>query len=156
MKRWDLHSLARSSTKRQAREPGADAPRVPTMTGRQMPRVLFSYPECRAVVVDLQSGEELGDHHVRERAVLEVIAGRVSIATEEETVECRAGTLVTFDPGEHHTVWALDDAQLLLLLAPWPAANPNSEPGEEHRQHLPANAQAEPIPALQATAAQAE
>lgn len=154
MKRWDLRSLAPSSTKLNARAPGAGAPRVPMMTGRQMPRVLFSYPECRAVVVDLQSGEELGDHHVRERAVLEVIAGRVSIATEEETVECKAGMLVTFDPGEHHTVGALDDAQLLLLLAPWPSANHNTEPGEEHRQHLPANALAEPIPALETTSDQ--
>lgn len=155
MKRWDLRSLAPSSTKRHARAPGAGAPRMPMMTGRQMPRVLFSYPECRAVVIDLQSGEELGDHHVQERAVLEVVAGRVSIATEEETVECKAGMLVTFDPGEHHTVWALDDAQLLLLLAPWPSANHNTEPGEEHRQHLPANALAGPIPALETTADQA-
>ena len=87
--------------------------------------------------------------------MVEIIAGRVSIATEEETVECEAGMLVTFDPGEHHTVWALDDAQLLLLLAPWPAANHNTEPGKEHSQHLPANAVAEPIPALDTTADQA-
>ena len=120
-----------------------------------MPRVLFSYPECRAVVIDLQGGEELGEHHVRERAVVEVIAGRVSIASGEETVECNAGTLLTFDPGEHHTVWALDDAQLLLLLAPWPATNHNTEPGKEHRQQLPANALAEPIPALDTTGDQA-
>ena len=154
MKRWDLRALAPSSEKRTAREPGADAPRVPRIV-HQMPRVLFSYPECRAVVIDLQSGEELGDHHVRERAVVEIIAGRVSIATEEETVECEAGMLVTFDPGEHHTVWALDDAQLLLLLAPWPAANHNTELGKEHSQHLPANAVSEPIPALETTADQA-
>lgn len=150
MKRWDLRSLAPSSTKRRAREPGADAPRVP-MAGRQMPRVLFSYPECRAVVIDLQSGEELGDHHVRERAVVEIVAGRVSIESGEETVECEAGVLVTFDPDEHHTVRALDDAQLLLLLAPWPAAKHNTEPGQEHSQHVPANAVAEPIPPFDTT-----
>jgi len=63
VKRWDLRSLAPSSKKRRAREPGADAPRVPR-AGRQMPRVLFSSPECRAVVIDLQSGEELGDHQI--------------------------------------------------------------------------------------------
>jgi quercetin dioxygenase-like cupin family protein len=120
-----------------------------------MPRVLFSYPECRAVVIDLQGGEELGDHHVRERAVVEVLTGRVSIASEEETVECNAGMLLTFDPGEHHTVWALDDAQLLLLLAPWPATDHNTEPGKEHSQHLPANAVAEPIPTLDTTGDQA-
>lgn len=99
-----------------------------------MPRVLFSSPECRAVVIDLQCGEELGDHHVRERAVVEVVAGRVTIESGAETEECETGTLVTFDPGEHHTVRALADTRLLLLLAPWPAA------------HLPANAVIEPIP----------
>lgn len=133
MKRWDLRSLAPSSEKRPARAPGADAPRAPR-TGQQMPRVLFSSPECRAVVIDLQRGEELGDHHVRERAVVEVVAGRVSIESGAETEECETGTLVTFDPGEHHTVRALADTRLLLLLAPWPAA------------HLPANAVIEPIP----------
>lgn len=150
MKRWDIGSLGPSSKKRTAREPGADAPRVPR-TGRQMPRVLFSSPECRAVVIDLQSGEELGDHRVRERAVVEVVAGRVLIECSEETVECETGTLVTFDPGEQHTVRALADARLLLLLAPWPAADHGTaEQGDGQR--LPANAMAEPIPSLDETA----
>jgi quercetin dioxygenase-like cupin family protein len=117
-----------------------------------MPRVLFSSPECRAVVIDLQSGEELGDHHVHERAVVEVVAGRVSIKCSEETVECETGTLVTFDPGEHHTVHALADARLLLLLAPWPAAEHITEREEESDQHLPANALTEPIPSFDTTA----
>ena len=150
MKRWDLRSLAPSSEKRTAREPGADAPRVPR-SGRQMPRVLFSSPECRAVVIDLRSGEELGDHRVHERAVVEVVAGRVSIESSEETVECETGTLVTFDPGEHHTVHALADARLLLLLAPWPAAEHTTESEEEPDQHLPANAVTQPIQALDTT-----
>ena len=66
--------------------------------------------------------------------VVEVIAGRVSIECSEETVECEAGTLVTFDPGEHHTVRALVDARLLLLLAPWPAEQHNTEPEKGHGQ----------------------
>jgi len=84
--------------------------------------------------------------------VVEVIAGRVSIECSEETVECETGTLVTFDPGEHHTVRALADARLLLLLAPWPAAKHNTESGKGHGQHLPANAVAEPIPSFDTTA----
>jgi quercetin dioxygenase-like cupin family protein len=120
MKRWYLPSLPPSSDKRVEREPRADAPRVPSV-GHQKPRVLFSSPECRIVVLDLRSGEEMGDHHVRERAVVEVISGKVSIEAAEETVECEAGTLVTFDPGERHALRGLDDARLLLTLAPWPA-----------------------------------
>ena len=117
-----------------------------------MPRVLFSSPECRAVVIDLQRGEELGDHHVRERAVVEVISGRVIIESSEETAECETGTLVTFDPGEHHTVRALADARLLLLLAPWPAAKHYTSAEKGRAQHLPANAATEPIRPLDTTA----
>ena len=83
MKRWDLRSLAPSTKKQRARAPGADAPRV-ARSGLQMPRVLFTSPECRAVVIDLRAGEELGDHRVRERAVVEVVSGRVSIEASGE------------------------------------------------------------------------
>jgi quercetin dioxygenase-like cupin family protein len=144
MKRWYLPSLPPSSDKRVEREPGADAPRVPS-TDHQKPRVLFSSPECRIVVLDLRSGEEMGDHHVRERAVVEVISGRVSIEAGKETVECDAGTLVTFDPGERHALRGLDDARLLLTLAPWPATGHNLASETPHDQHLPANATVEPI-----------
>jgi quercetin dioxygenase-like cupin family protein len=145
VKRWDLRSLAPSSKKQVARAPGVDAPRIPR-TGSQMPRVLFTSPECRAVVIDLREGEELGDHRVRERAVVEVVAGRVSIECSGETADCDTGTLVTFDPGEHHKVRALADARLLLILAPWPALKHNSRAENDHDQHLPANAVAEPVP----------
>ena len=151
MRRWHLPSLAGSSDKRTEREAGADAPRVPSL-GRQKPRVLFSSPECRVVVLDLRSGEGLADHHVRERAVVEVISGRVSIETAEEAVECEAGTLVTFAPGERHALRGLDDARLLLVLAPWPAAGHNAESEVPHDQHLPANATVEPIESLETQA----
>ena len=144
MKRWYLPSLPPSSDKRVERAPGADAPRAPSVDHLK-PRVLFSSPECRIVVLDLRSGEELGDHHVRERAVVEVISGRVSIAAGGETVECEAGTLVTFDPGERHALRGLDDARLLLTLAPWPGAGHNLPSETSHDQHLPVNATVEPI-----------
>ena len=142
MKRWHLPSVAESSDKRTDREPGPDAPRVPSV-GSQKPRVLFSSPECRAVVLDLRSGEEMGDHQVHERAVIEVISGRVSIEAAGETAECSAGTLLTFDPGERHSVRSLDDARLLLMLAPWPAAGHD---GEWDAEHVPANATIESMP----------
>jgi quercetin dioxygenase-like cupin family protein len=144
MKRWHLPTLEPSSDKRTAREAGPDAPRVPSV-GTQKPRVLFSSPECRLVALDLRRGERLPDHHVRERAVVQVISGLVEIDASGETVECEPGTLVTFDPGEHHAVRGIDDARLLLMLAPWPAAGHNAPTEEPHDQRLPANATAEPL-----------
>jgi quercetin dioxygenase-like cupin family protein len=142
MKRWHLPTLAPSSDKQHEREPGSDAPRVATV-GRPKPRVLFSEPECRAVVVDLRAGEEMGDHAVHERAVIEVVSGRIALTSRLESVDCESGTLINLEPGEHHSVRALADSQLLLLLAPWPAKTKNAE-GEADPHHLPQNAVAQP------------
>ncbi len=117
-----------------------------------MPRVLFSAPECRVVVIDLELGAELGDHHVRERAVVEVVAGSVEIEGSGAAVECPAGTVVTFDPGERHAVRALADARLLLVLTPWPAAEHYTEGEAAHGGHLPLNAVVEPDRSFDAAA----
>lgn len=148
---WHLPSLAASTRKQEARHPGADAPRVPRV-GHQIPRVLFSAPECRVVVVDLQRGEELGDHHVRERAVVEVVYGAVAIRLDNDAVECGAGTVVTFDPDERHAVRALADARLLLILAPWPSTRHYTEGEPSQSDHVPVNATVEPDQSFEATA----
>jgi quercetin dioxygenase-like cupin family protein len=69
----------------------------------------------------------MGDHHVRERAVVQVVSGRVSIESSGEAVECNAGAL-TFAPSERHRVGALTDARLLLILAPWPQPSTTQTP----------------------------
>lgn len=145
MKRWHLPTLAPSSDKEHEREPGSDAPRVATV-GRSKPRVLFSEPECRGVVVDLRAGEEMGDHAVHERAVIEIVSGLVALTYADGTVDCESGTLINLEPGEHHAVRALIDSQILLILAPWPAKNHTlgTEREEGDPQHLPRNAVAPP------------
>jgi quercetin dioxygenase-like cupin family protein len=106
--------------------------------------VLFSAPQCRVVVIDLERGERLGEHRVRERAVVEVIAGSVTIEASGRSVACAAGTLVTFEPGERHAVRACTAARLLLVLAPWPAADHYTEAEAAHGDPLPRNALLEP------------
>lgn len=100
-----------------------DAWHLPTVaaTGKREPRVLFSSPECRAVVLDLQAGDAMGEHQVRERAVIEVVSGRVRIGPPDAELDAAPGTLVTFEPGERHSVSALEPSRLLLVLTPWPA-----------------------------------
>jgi quercetin dioxygenase-like cupin family protein len=110
-----------------------------------IPRVLFSAPECRAVAIELASGETMGDHHVRERAVVHVVAGRVEITGPDDTAECGAGALVTFDPHELHSVRAITDAMLLLVLAPWPAAEHYTDAETAHARELPTHAFVAPI-----------
>ena len=146
MQRWDLMSLPPSTEKSTPREPGPDAPRVARTDGR-IPRVLFSSPECRAVVVELAGGETMGDHRVRERAVVQVVSGRVSVESSGATVECDGGTLIMFEPGEEHSIHALADTRLLLVLAPWPAPEHYAGGEAERAQQLPANARVDPASA---------
>ena len=62
----------------------------------------------------------MDDHQVRERAWIVVVEGSAQIRSGEQAIQGRAGTLVTFAPGERHAVSSAEGARLLLLLAPWP------------------------------------
>jgi quercetin dioxygenase-like cupin family protein len=113
---------------------------APNDSGRDGPRVLFSTPEARGVVIDLAAGEELGDHQVRERAILQVLDGTIECTVEGGTASCGRGTLVVFDPGEPHAVRSSAPARLLLLLTPWPAEGHYAASESEDPHSLPVNA----------------
>lgn len=87
----------------------------------------------------------MGEHHVRERSLVQVVRGRVTIEASGETAECGAGTLVAFERSERHSVQALEDALLLLTLAPWPAREHYAVGEGAEPQHLPPNASVDPI-----------
>ena len=79
----------------------------PNVGDRTGPRVLFSTPEARGVIVALAQGEELGDHQVRERALIHVFSGSLSCTSGVDTATCAEGTLILFEPGEPRSVRAL-------------------------------------------------
>ena len=88
------------------------------------PEVLASTDEGRAIVISLPSGEELGEHEVHERAWVVVTRGRVeAVAADGGRGQAVPGTLFEFAPHERHTLRALEDSQVLLLLTPWPGAD---------------------------------
>jgi quercetin dioxygenase-like cupin family protein len=117
---------------------------APNDSGRDGPRVLFSTPEARGVVIDLAAGEELGDHQVRERAVLQVLEGTVECEAEGGSTSCGRGTLVLFEPSEPHAVRAHAPARLLLVLTPWPAEGHYDASEREDPHSLPVNATERP------------
>jgi quercetin dioxygenase-like cupin family protein len=127
--------------------PAVDRWHLPSIkaTGKREPRVLFSTPECRAVVIDLQAGDVMGEHSVHERALIEVVAGSVLLGPAGDEVECGPGTFATFGPGERHTLSALTASRILLLLAPWPGDGHYQASEDAHPDRLPAHAQAPPI-----------
>jgi quercetin dioxygenase-like cupin family protein len=113
--------------------------------GKREPRVLFSRPECRAVVIDLNEGDELGDHRLREYAMVQVVSGRLGLTLAGSETECEAGMLMTFEPGESRSVRALEPSRLLLLLTPWPGAGHFRDGEDADPERMPANATVPPL-----------
>lgn len=94
------------------------------------PQVLRSDDATRVIALHLPAGRELGEHQVHERAYLVVAAGEVEVDGGGERARGGAGFVAHFDPGERHTVRALSDARLVLLLAPWPGeGHPSTRTG---------------------------
>jgi quercetin dioxygenase-like cupin family protein len=94
---------------------------LPAPDGVRSPTVLFSGEGARAVLLHLAAGQELGEHQVRERAWVTVVDGLVEVECDGERFDATVGELVTFAPGERHSVRSQDGARILLVLAPWPA-----------------------------------
>ena len=81
------------------------------------PQVLRSDDETRAIAIHLPAGEE---HQVHERAYLLVADGEIEVASDGGRVTGGPGLLSHFEPGERHSVKALSDERLVLVLSPWP------------------------------------
>jgi quercetin dioxygenase-like cupin family protein len=89
-------------------------------SGTRDPIVLHSADGARAVMINLEPGQELGDHQVKERAWVTVVDGEVHASAGGESETCGVGTLLTFEPNERHSLASDAGARILLLLAPWP------------------------------------
>ena len=102
MKRWNLHE-------------------IPTPEGTRSPVVLHSQDgEGRVVLIRIDEGQELGEHQVKEAALLLVVDGEVTVEAGDESVGAEAGALFRFDPDERRSVRSASGGRVVLFLAPWP------------------------------------
>ena len=88
--------------------------------GTRSPVVLYSDDEARAVLIEIQPGQELGEHQVKEDAWVAVLSGSVQVENGGDTVEAGTGELLRFDPDERRAISSSGGARVLLFLAPWP------------------------------------
>jgi quercetin dioxygenase-like cupin family protein len=95
---------------------------ITTQDGSRSPQVLHSQEgESRVVAIHLQAGQELGDHEVKEAALVLVVDGQVRVEAGDESVDAGPGMLIRFEPEERHSVSADgSEARIVLVLAPWP------------------------------------
>jgi quercetin dioxygenase-like cupin family protein len=84
------------------------------------PEILSSDSAARVIALVLPAGERLQEHEVHEQAFLTVIDGRIEVESGGQTVAGGPGFVAHFDEHERREVRAVEDARLLLVLAPWP------------------------------------
>jgi len=92
--------------------------------GVRDPIVVVEDDGARAVLIVLEPGQELGEHQVKENAWIVVLDGTVTTeAADGGSSTLSRGTLARWQPGERHTLRSQGGARVLLILAPWPAAD---------------------------------
>lgn len=93
---------------------------IETPGGSRSPVVLRSDEAARAVLISLEPGQALGDHQMKERALVAVVDGTVRVEAAGETVEGGLGCFFSFDADERRSISSADGARILLVFAPWP------------------------------------
>ena len=72
------------------------------------------------MLIRIDEGQELGEHQVKEAALLLVVDGEVTVEAGNESVGAEAGALFRFDPDERRSVRSASGGRVVLFLAPWP------------------------------------
>jgi quercetin dioxygenase-like cupin family protein len=98
---WNLHEIA-------------------TPGGSRSPVVLRSDPGARAVLIALEPGQRLGEHQVKEGALVSVVDGSVRVESGGNTVDGKAGSFFFFDADERRAISSDSGARLLMVFSPWP------------------------------------
>lgn len=94
---------------------------IETPDGTRSPVVLHSRDgESRVVLIRVEAGQALGDHQVKEAALVLVVEGRVRVDASDESVDAGPGELLRFDPDERHAITSESGARILVVLSPWP------------------------------------
>lgn len=94
---------------------------IPTPDGTRSPVVLHTQDgEGRVLLIRIDEGQALGEHQVKEAALLLVVDGEVTVDAGDESVDAGAGALFRFDPDERRAVRSAAGGRVLLFLAPWP------------------------------------
>jgi len=93
---------------------------IETPGGSRSPVVLRSDANARAILVVLEPGQALGEHQVKEGALVSVVDGSVQVEAGGETVKGGVGCFFSFDPDERRSISSESGARLLMVFSPWP------------------------------------
>lgn len=98
----------------------ADAARQKPWASGIHSKTLFKKPDFRMVLIEMEPGAKMDEHHADGTICVQLIKGRIRFRVQERTHELGVGNLLTLGASIKHDVEALDDSALLLTIA-WPS-----------------------------------
>lgn len=84
-------------------------------------KTLFKKPDFRAVLIIMEPGAKMSEHHADGTISIQVIQGQIQFRLAQKTLALNAGSLLMLDASIKHDVEARDDAAFLLTIG-WPSS----------------------------------
>jgi quercetin dioxygenase-like cupin family protein len=100
----------------------------------QNARTLVKYDGLRIVLIALQAGASIPEHHTEGQVSIQAIAGHIRVRAEGRSFELRPGGLLALEQGLPHDVEALEESAFLLTIA-WPGGKDRSGRSPTFRSH---------------------
>lgn len=82
-------------------------------------KTLFKKQDFRAVLISMEAGARMKEHHVDGTSSLQMISGHICYSTETQSYELEAMSLLTVGASIKHDVEAIEPSVFLLTVA-WP------------------------------------
>lgn len=86
-----------------------------------MPNVLAKEPGYRLVFVNIRAGHQVPEHSTPELVTIYAVSGRITFHSGGESVDLKAGEVLTGDGHALHHIEAHEDSSLLVVAAAGPA-----------------------------------
>lgn len=99
----------------------ADATSRKPWPSGQFAKTLFKKHDFRVVLINMERGAHMKEHHADGTLSVQVLKGKVRVNVGGKPHELAAGHLFTLGASIRHDVQALEDAAFLLTIS-WPSA----------------------------------
>jgi|SRR5690606_14830926 len=87
----------------------------------QASRTLIRSADLRIVVIALQGGRTISEHHAKVTASVQTLSGHIRLQLPERSVDVQTGQILVMSAGVTHDVHAETDSAFVLTLG-WPAS----------------------------------
>jgi quercetin dioxygenase-like cupin family protein len=106
-------------------------------TDRPYVQVLSDLGAARVVLFAFQAGQQLKEHRTSSQLLVQVLRGRITFATADNSVSLQAGMVLQLEENVPHNVTAQTDAVMLLTMLPSPQEHSLEAEHEGNKHFVP-------------------